>query len=186
MKEKASLSKDKLSITKSKPKLPQGKSNVQDGNHKISSDAIPVNDLEDLESGDLKVNMSYIGSRIRWIRKNSLGKTQGELVDDLNLYYKQDNLFNQPRLYQIEMLSSQGVKTSLLLNYLITLGFNANWILAIDNKEIPERNSNEIHLDASNKTNLLKGASAIKKQSLALQTYLDEFNKQIEYNLNNM
>lgn len=186
MKEKPSLAKKIPTIKKGNSKSEEEQRDSQENNVINQENALTIKELEEIEVGDPTTDMRYIGRRIRTIRQDSLGKTQLQFAEALNAFYGQDDLFNQPRLYQIELLKSMGRITFLLLNYLVTLGFSLNWIIAIDNEEIPQRISNVKHLDLNDKTQLLKGAAAIKKQSIALQESIDEFNENIERNLNNM
>ncbi len=134
-------------------------------------------ELAEIKS-ELKM-FSYIGERLRKIRVSYLNKTQLEIVQDICKFYNKPNLFNQPKIYQIEMLNSMGTTLYMYINYVMSLGFNANWILSPDNSQF------EVLCDTKSKgdkkgSQTVKEAQAIQKNWKKLKSDFETFNETLK------
>lgn len=125
-------------------------------------------------------DLRYVGSRLKMIRKTFLNKTQIQMQMDLNSHYKDPKLFNQPRLYQIESLSSMGHKTILYMTYLCSLGYNAHWILIHENTTISAKINPSKGIEPKKSGDLIREVNTIKKITTLLKVNLDEFNEKID------
>lgn len=142
---------------------------IKDPDHEITHDQL-------LSLSD----MGYLGLRMRIIRKTFLNKTQFQMQADLNAFYKDPKLFNQPRLYQIESLSSMGTKTLLYMKYLCSLGYNSQWMLTYENKEIPPRSKLGKDIEPKKSGDLIREVNTIKRFTTLLKINIDEFNQKID------